>query len=253
MANAALTRGFEGEARAHGESVMTVSGAVNKTLLFLVMMCATGTFTWYTYFQALRSGGSPSDAAAAVVPYMIGGLIGGIVFALITIFYARGAAIFGSLYALSEGLALGGISAFFEERFPGIAVQAVLGTTGVLLVMLLAFKLGLEATPGFVTGVVAATGGIALIYLVDLVLGMFGTRIPGIHGSGWIGIGFSVVVVIVAALNLIIDFTVIREGAKAGAPKHMEWYSAFGLLLTLVWLYIEILNLLAKARRASDN
>src|SRR5262249_26016416 len=148
-------------------------------------------------------------------------------------------------------LVLGGISAIFERSYPGIAVQAVGLTFGVLFVMLLAYKSGIiRATEKFKIGVIAATGAIALLYLVEMVLSLFfHFQIPMIHQSSPIGIAFSVFVVIIAALNLVLDFDMIETGARAGAPKYMEWYGAFGLMVTLIWLYLEILRLLAKSRR----
>nr|CEH54746.1 conserved membrane hypothetical protein [Xanthomonas citri pv. citri]CEJ22392.1 conserved membrane hypothetical protein [Xanthomonas citri pv. citri]CEJ26982.1 conserved membrane hypothetical protein [Xanthomonas citri pv. citri] len=135
----------------------------------------------------------------------------------------------------------------YEARFNGIVFQAVLLTFGTLFALLFAYRSGMiKATENFKLGVVAATGGIALVYLATIVLGLFGVRIPFIHDSGLIGIGFSLFVVVVAALNLVLDFDFIESGVEHGAPKHMEWYGAFGLMVTLVWLYIEFLRLLSK-------
>jgi len=146
-----------------------------------------------------------------------------------------------------EGLFLGGISALMEARFPGIVLQAVGLTFGTLAALLFAYRSGLiRATENFKLGVVAATGGICLLYLANIVMGFFGHSIGFIHESGWMGIGFSAVVVVVAALNLVLDFDFIEEGAAQGAPKYMEWYAAFGLMVTLVWLYLEMLRLLSK-------
>ena len=151
------------------------------------------------------------------------------------------------IYAALEGVALGGISVVFEARYPGIVSQAVFLTFGTLGALLVAYRTGvIRATENFKLGVVAATGGIALLYLVSFVLGFFGISVPLIHSSGTFGILFSVFVVVIAALNLVLDFDFIEQGVERGAPKHMEWYGAFGLLVTLVWLYLEILHLLAK-------
>jgi uncharacterized YccA/Bax inhibitor family protein len=148
-----------------------------------------------------------------------------------------------------EGLVLGGLSALAEAQFQGIVIQAVALTFGTFLALLLAYKTRLiRATENFKAGVVAATGGILLIYLATIILGFFGVQIPLIHQSGLVGIGFSVFVVIIAALNLVLDFDLVEQGAAAGAPKFMEWYAAFGLMVTLIWLYIEILRLLTKLR-----
>ncbi len=154
------------------------------------------------------------------------------------------------IYAILEGLALGVISIMMELRFPGgIAMQAVGLTFGTFLALLIAYKSRIiRATENFKLGIAAATGGIFVIYMISFVLGFFGMNVPYIHESGLIGIGFSLFVVVIAALNLVMDFDFIESGAEQGAPKYMEWYGAFGLLITLVWLYIEILNLLAKLR-----
>ena len=167
--------------------------------------------------------------------------------ALVTIFVKKASPYTAPLYALCEGLVLGGISAFYEVKFPGIVVQAVGLTFGTLFCLLAAYKSGLiRATENFKLGVVAATGGIALVYLASIVLGFFDIRIPMIHESGIVGIGFSLFVVVIAALNLVLDFDFIETGVEQGAPKYMEWYGAFGLMVTLVWLYVEFLRLLAK-------
>jgi uncharacterized YccA/Bax inhibitor family protein len=150
---------------------------------------------------------------------------------------------------LCEGLFLGSLSAVLEMRYPGIAIESVALTFGTCFCLLAAYRSGLiRATERFTLGIVAATGGIALVYFLSMILGFFHVQIPGIFGSGPVGILFSVAVVIVAALNLILDFAVIEEGASRGLPKYMEWYSAFGLIVTLVWLYLEIIRLLSKLR-----
>jgi len=184
------------------------------------------------------------------MPWMIGGILGGLVTALLTIFKRSWAPITAPLYALLEGLALGGISAFFERSYHGIAAEAVGLTFSVLFVMLIAYKTGvIRATERFKLGVIAATGGIAVFYLVAMVLNLFHVNVGILYsGSPW-AIGFSVFVVIIAALNLVLDFDMIETGVRIGAPKYMEWYGAFGLMVTLIWLYLEILRLLANSRR----
>lgn len=222
---------------------MTLQGTVNKTALFLGMVFVSASFTWY---KALAN-------PASAMPWMIGGLVAGLILCLVTCFKKQWAAVTGSLYALAEGLFLGGLSAYFNMQFEGIVVQAALLTFGVLFALLAAYSLGfIKATENFKLGVFAATAGIGLVYLVSIVLGMFGIQIPFIHQSGWMGIGFSVFVVVIAALNLVLDFDFIETGCEQGAPKYMEWYAAFGLLVTLVWLYIEILRLLAKLAAKRD-
>ena len=220
---------------------MTIQGTVNKTALLAVLTLIPATYTWRMYYTAWDS--------SAVVPWIIGGAIGGFVVALITIFKKQWAAFTAPLYALLEGLFLGGFSAIFEAKYPGIVIQAVTLTFGTLFCLLLAYRSGLiKATENFKLGVVAATGGIALIYMATIFLGFFGVRMPFIHESSTIGIAFSLFVVVIAALNLVLDFDFIENGAAHGAPKYMEWYAAFGLMVTLIWLYIEILRLLAKLR-----
>jgi uncharacterized YccA/Bax inhibitor family protein len=168
---------------------------------------------------------------------------------MITVFKKTWAPVTAPVYSLLEGLALGSISAVLEVRYPGIAMQSVGLTFGTLLVLLVAYRSGLiPVTQKFRLGIVAATGAIMLLYIAEMVLGFFGIHFASINGNGIIGIGFSVVVVIIAALNLVLDFDFIESGVRAQAPKYMEWYGAFGLMVTLVWLYIEILNLLAKVR-----
>ena len=220
---------------------MTLNGTVNKTGLLLLLAVITAAFAWN---QALTDTGELASGARL---YLWGGLIGGFVLAMVTIFKKQWAPVSAPLYALAEGLFLGTISALYEARFQGIVFQAVLLTFGTLFALLFAYRSGLiKATENFKLGVVAATGGIALVYLATIVLGLFNIQIPYIHQSGLIGIGFSLFVVVIAALNLVLDFDFIESGVEAGAPKYMEWYGAFGLMVTLVWLYIEFLRLLSK-------
>ncbi len=184
------------------------------------------------------------------MPWMLGGIIGGLVVALVTIFKKEWSPFTAPLYAALEGLALGGISSILDQAYHGIAMQAVGLTFGVLAVMLFLYTAGIvRATPRFTLGVIAATGGIFVVYMVDMVLGFFGHHISLLYDSGPLGIGISLVIVIVASLNLILDFGMIESGVQAGAPKYMEWYGAFGLMVTLVWLYMEMLRLLSKMRR----
>ena len=188
------------------------------------------------------------------MPWTLGGAVGGFVAALITCFKKSWSPVTAPLYAALEGLFLGGISALYNQRFHSLPLQAVILTLCTLCALLLAYRSGLiRATENFKLGLFAATGGIALVYLVGFVMSFFGKSIPYIHDSGMIGIGFSAVVVVIAALNLVMDFDFIERGAENGAPKYMEWYAAFGLMVTLVWLYLEILRLLSKlSSRRSD-
>ena len=219
---------------------MTLTGTVNKTGLLLLLCVITATFAWsQIQFNA--------DGAVGAGPYVWGGAIGGLVLALITTFKPAWAPVTAPLYALVEGFFLGAISAMYNHLYEGIVLQAVMLTFGTMFALLFAYRSGLiRATENFKLGVAAATGGIALLYLVTMGLGMFGIRIPYIHESGLIGIGFSLFVVLIAALNLVLDFDFIESGVEQNAPKYMEWYGAFGLMVTLVWLYVEFLRLLSK-------
>jgi uncharacterized YccA/Bax inhibitor family protein len=168
----------------------------------------------------------------------------------VTIFKPRVAPYTSPFYAVLEGLFLGAISARYAVQYAGLPLQAVGLTFMVFLAMLTVYQTRIiKVTDKLRFGIAAATGGIALFYLLSFVLAMFGVQIPMIHGSGMVGIGFSLIVVGIAALNLVLDFDFIDRGVQAQAPKHMEWYAAFGLLVTLVWLYLEILRLLSKLQR----
>jgi uncharacterized YccA/Bax inhibitor family protein len=244
-ANPALSsKSFGGFARPRGglqsdvvPATMTIQGTVNKSLLLLAMVVGAAALPWWLM---------ASDPSAAM-PLVWLGALAGFITAMVTIFKQSWSPVTSPIYAVCEGLFLGGISALFEARFPGIVFQAMALTFGVLGVLLVVYKTGaIKATENFRLGVVAATGAIALVYLVTFVMRMFGFDVGFMHSSGWLGIGISMVVVVVAALNLVLDFDFIEKGAESGAPKYMEWYGAFGLLVTLVWLYIEILHLLAK-------
>ncbi|ALN64009.1 MULTISPECIES: Bax inhibitor-1/YccA family protein [Lysobacter] len=223
-----------------GDQVMTLNGTVNKTGVLLLLTVITASFAW-SQVQITELG------AIGAGPYVWGGAIGGLILALVTTFKKTWAPVTAPLYALVEGFFLGAISSIFEAKFPGIVIQAVMLTFGTLFALLFAYRSGLiKATENFKLGVAAATGGIFLIYLATMVLGLFNINIPYIHESGLIGIGFSLFVVVVAAMNLVLDFDFIETGVEQGAPKYMEWYGAFGLMVTLVWLYIEFLRLLSK-------
>ncbi len=236
---------FRGEGVAYGGESMTISGAVNKTGLLVILCVATAAWTWSRFFAA----SSPEEAMQSIgLPMIVGG-IGGFIVAMVTIFKKEWSAMTAPVYALLEGLLLGGASAMLEQRFHGIAIQAVALTLGVLIAMLLAYRSGLiKVTDKLRLGIVAATGGIVVFYFLQFILGVFGIHFTTINGATPIGIGFSVLVVAIAALNLVLDFDLIENAARSGAPKYMEWYSAFALMITLVWLYFEILRLLSKIR-----
>ncbi|HVY38679.1 MAG TPA: Bax inhibitor-1/YccA family protein [Polyangia bacterium] len=218
---------------------MTIQGTVDKTAILLAVTTLVALLPWRLFFRT----GDPE----LLFPWLALGSIGGFVVALATIFKKSWAPVTAPIYAACEGLALGSISALFEQRYPGIVVRSMALTFATLAVMLIAFRTkAIRATERFKLGVVAATGAIALVYLASAVLSLFGVHVGLWQSTGAVGIGISLVVVVVAALNLVLDFALIQDGAAQGAPKYMEWYGAFGLLVTLVWLYLEILRLLSK-------
>ena len=217
---------------------MTISGAVNKCFIMLALMLVSAFYVWNDFVNS-------GQVTALLVPCAILGLI----LALITCFKHTWAPYTSPVYALCEGVLLGGMSAMLEAKFPGIAMQAVGITFATFLAMLLAYRGGfIRATEKFKSVITAATLGIMLVYVVSMILSFFGTTIPMIHEGGMIGIGFSLFVVVIAALNLVLDFDSFEQCERARAPKHMEWYCAFGLTVTLVWLYFEVLILLSKLR-----
>ena len=221
--------------------VMTVQGAVNKTAILLLLAGFSAAFTWNMVSKG-QAGGANAIAVC-------GGILGFIV-AIVTSFKPAWSPVTAPIYAVVEGLFIGGISYLFEARLPGVVAQAVMLTFGTLAALLAAYSTGIiRVSTTFRRGIIAATGGIALVYLASMLLSFFNIQIPGIFGSGAIGIGFSVVVVIIAAMNLVLDFDMIESGAQMGAPKYMEWYSGFALLVTLIWLYLEILRLLSKLNK----
>ena len=205
----------------------------------------TAGYAWMQFMQ--------SRDMADVMPWLLTGMIGGFICAMVTIFKKAWSPVTAPLYALLEGLVLGSLSAVFELRYPGIAIQAVGLTFGTLFAMLFLYRSGIiKVTEKFRMGVFAATGGIALFYFLEIILSFFHINFMGtygVNGSGLIGIGFSLLVVGIAALNLVLDFDFIEKGVQYGAPKYMEWYGAFGIMVTLIWLYLEMLRLLSKLNR----
>lgn len=222
---------------------MSIGGTVYKTGLLLLIVLLTAGWTWNLFYK--------TGNISAVTPWMMVGMFGGLILAFATIFKKTWSPITSPLYAACEGLLIGGISASLEASFPNIVIQAVGLTFGTLAAMLFFYQTGIiRATEKFKLGIFAATGGIAVVYLISMVLSFFGISVPVIYGNGWGGIAFSLFVVVIAALNFIIDFDFIEQGARQGAPKYMEWYGAFALMVTLIWLYIEILRLLTKLRES---
>lgn len=229
-ANPALNKKTFAALEYSGTDTMTVQGVVDKTFILFLFVLTTAVYVWRLFFNS----GTPQ----VVTPWMTGGLAGGLIFAFITIFNKQAA----------------GITAIFEAKYPGIVIQAVSLTFGTLFSLLLLYTSGIiKAAKNFKLGVVSATGAIAVIYLLTIVLGFFGIRMPFIHESGLIGIGFSLFVVAIAALNLVLDFDFIENGSDRGAPEYMEWYASFGLMVTLVWLYIRNTAASCKVAEAKIN
>ena len=237
--NPALTASaFTAESALAGASAMTMRGAVQKTTLLLGVCALSACFTWKS---ALTGSGMGLTVIGALVGFVVG---------LVLSFKRPWAPVLAPVYAVAEGLFLGGISAVANAGSRGIVVQAVALTFGTLFALLAAYQMRLiRASENFKLGIFAATGGIAIFYLIAMVLGFFGIHLAFLHEGGVFGILFSLFVVTIAALNLVLDFDFIENGEKAGAPKYMEWYAAFGLLVTLVWLYLEVLRLLQKLQR----
>ena len=217
--------------------VMTLSGAVNKTGLYLLLCVLSAALNWNLLYS------NPSLASGL----LWFGVFGGLVAAIVTIWKPTTANISAPIYAILQGLALGAISGMYEYLYDGIVMQALALTFGTLAALLLAYKSGLiKPTENFRLMLFAATGGVFILYLVSFIMSFFGGPIGFIHSNSLMGIGFSLVVVAIAALNLVLDFDFIEQASESGAPKYLEAYGAFSLMVTLIWLYLEILRLLAK-------
>ncbi len=220
---------------------MSLEGVANKTMLLLGICVVVAFASWMTILV---------NPALGYILFFVG--IFGSLIAVIAMYFMdkKKAMYIGPIYAALEGLVLGPLSGIFEIIYPGIIIQAISLTFGVFLIMLVIYRLKIiKPTKNLAIGLSAAIGAIMLIYMVSFMLAMFSPfQIPYIHGNGIIGIGFSLVVIGVAALTFVFDFDFIEKGVNSGAPKHLEWYAAFGLMVTLVWLYIEILRLLSKIR-----
>ena len=231
--NPALNKNTFKGLHADNSQIMTIDGTVNKTSLALIILLFS---SYYTYSTSNTS-------------FIFIGMIAGVILAIATIIKKQWAPITVPLYAICEGLALGGISAIYDSMYTGIVQQAIFLTFGIFTALLFAYKTKLiKATENFKLGVFAATGGIAIVYFISFIMSFFGSglSIMNIQNASIMSIGFSFFVVIIASLNLVLDFDFIEEASEAGVPKYMEWYATFGLLITLIWLYLEILRLLAK-------
>lgn len=227
---------FNAETAIDRQDAMTAQGTLTKFGVLLLMMMGTAAFTWKAYYSGVNT-----------TPWMLTGAIGGLIVALVIIFKSKWAPFLAPAYGLLEGLFVGGISAMFNYAYDGIVLQAVALTFGVAMAMYLLYNFRIiKVTEKFRSIIFIATAGIALFYLISFVMSFFGVTIPFIHEGTTFGIIFSLVVVTIAALNLLLDFDMIEKGVESGAPKHMEWYGAFGLLVTIIWLYIEMLRLLSK-------
>jgi uncharacterized YccA/Bax inhibitor family protein len=223
-----------------GAGTMTERGTLNKFFMLFLLVMASASLTWKAFYDGVN-----------VMPYMFGSMILGLITALVVIFKKEWAAYLTPVYALFEGVFLGGISATYNNIFaksaPGIVTQAVLLTFGAVIAMYLLYRFRvIKVTDKLRSVIFIATAGIAVFYLLSIILSMFHIDIAFIHEGSLLGIGFSLFVVVIAAMNLLLDFDMIEKGVAAGAPKYMEWYGAFGLLVTIVWLYLEILRLLSK-------
>lgn len=237
---ALISNPFSGFGIVSESEAMTTRGTVNKTFILLSLVLLPALWVWRKFYL---SGGH----IEVIQSWMTVGLIGGLIFSLATIFKKNWAPITAPLYSIMQGLFLGGISSVMETAYPGIVSQAFSLSIATLLIMLMAYQTGwIRPTERFKWGVVAATGAIALVYLVSMVLGFFNISVSLINGTSLFSILFSLFVVGIAALNFILDFDFIQQGSRAGIPKYMEWYGAFALMVTLIWLYVEILRLLAK-------
>jgi uncharacterized YccA/Bax inhibitor family protein len=217
--------------------VMTISGTINKSIILWILLAASAFYSW--------------THPGVIMPLLLPISIGAFVLVFVSIFKKTAAPLLSPLYAMCEGFVLGTVSLYFEKSYPGIIVNAILSTICVLFCMLASYKVGiLKATPEFQKTVIFSTFAIAFVYIADLLLNAFGVgKFPYIHDSSTFGIIISIAIVTVASFNLIIDFDLIEKGAHNGTPKYMEWYSALSLMITLVWLYLEMLKLLSKLNR----
>lgn len=236
MANAAWKSLEKSHERSSTDS-MTLNGTIHKTGFMVTLLCLSGAYAY----------------AAPSMGLFWFGLIGGLVLALVTISNPRMAPILGPMYALAEGLALGTVSSLIDAKYGAVAFQAILATTSILLVTALAYRmLGFherELSDRFKRGVLIATGGFALFYFLTLMLNVFGIPTAYMHDGDWLAVGICLLAIVVAIANLIMDFDLIRSGIQKSAPKYFEWYSGFALLVTLVWLYLEVLRFIAMTRK----
>ncbi len=221
------------------DKVMTIQGAVNKCITLFLLLLISGIYSYRLTLSNPEQG----------LTYLVPALVIGFGLALVTVFKKTWAPVTAPLYVLAKGVMLGGVSAVYGSLYEGIVLQAILLTLGIMFALLFAYKTRMiVVTQKFKAGVVMATFGVMIVYLASFLLNFFGASVPYLHSSGTMGILISLVIVVIASLNLLLDFSFIEESSDAGAPKYMEWYAAFGLMVTLIWLYLEILRLLSKLR-----
>lgn len=233
-------RAMEGNERVLNSEPMTVNGAINKTFILFLCLLATSVYEYFLFLQGF------SDKAMGL---MMVGFVTSIISFIVIMFARKTIKFMAPVYALSEGLILGGLSVMFEQSYPGIVVQAVGASFMAFFVMLVLYRAGvIRCTEKFRSVLMISMFSIMGIYLVQIIGSFFSLSIPGLFGSGMVGIAFSAFVCIIASLNFIIDFSTIEMGVENMMDKSFEWYCGFGLMVTFVWLYVEVLNLLAKLR-----
>ncbi len=238
------------------EQSMTIEGTIIRSIVLLFCVVAAAIIPWHIFFSQLPAGetkemyrSAAAYAAGSITPYMIGGVIVGLIMAVIISFKPHLAPVLSIPYALAEGVAIGGISAFTESMYPGIVMQAASSTFAVFFVMLLLYyKRIIVPTAKFRAVLTAAILGVGVVYLINFVMGFWGTGLSMVNSNSGISIGFSALVCIIASLSLLCDFQIIENAAARRAPKYMAWYGAFAMMVTLIWLYLEILRLLSKLR-----
>lgn len=229
------------------EETMTVKGTMNKTFLMLLLVVLGAAFTWKTFFDSIPADAKQIAVPTSVIVWGAIGLVGGLISSLVIIFAPKTSPYAAPIYAVLEGLFLGGISALFASAYNGIVMQAVGLTFITFFLMLVAYRSGwIKVTQKFRTIIIIATAAIGLMYFISMMISLFGGNTSFITGSSLLSIGISIFVVVIAALNILLDLDFIDRASAQGAPKYMEWFGAFGLMVTLVWLYIEFLKLLAK-------
>lgn len=229
----------------YGQETMTLNGTINKTILVLLFVLTAAFYTWRQFFEVYDPA-NPALATGAIIKYLAIGGIGGFIIAMVATFTPKWSGFMTPIYAIFEGMFLGGLSAIFEAQYPGLVIRAVALTFAVFFSMLVIYRQQIiKVTGRFRRGMLSALFGLMMVYLVSWIAGMFGANVSYLYGGGTFGIIFSLIVTGISAFSLLLDFDFIEKNAAYRAPKYMEWYSVFGLLVSLVWLYINILRLLS--------